>query len=72
MEYKKRSVRLDDECWEAVKAHEMSANRLLRMVLGLDKEAKVTVVPVVSTGATKKEEFVTGERVVFRNGKRVG
>ena len=37
MEYKSRSVRLDDEVWAAVQSHELSANRLLRRALKLDR-----------------------------------
>lgn len=38
LEYKSRSVRLDDQCWEALRQNPLSANRLLRIVLGLDNE----------------------------------
>lgn len=34
-----RSVVLDDEVWVALATHELSANQLLRLQLGLDKEA---------------------------------
>ncbi len=40
-EPKKRTIRLDDDVWEALKAHPMSANKLLRAYLGLDGRAKV-------------------------------
>lgn len=42
MEYRSRTFRIDDEVWEAVQKHELSANQLLRRVLRLD-------VPVVET-----------------------
>ncbi len=34
-ELKVRSFRIEDEVWEAVRAHEMSANQLLKMALGM-------------------------------------
>lgn len=37
MEYRSRSVRLDDEVWAAIQKHELSANKLLRVALGLDR-----------------------------------
>lgn len=38
MEYRSRSVRLDDEVWVAIQRHELSANKLLRLALGLDSD----------------------------------
>ena len=35
MEYNLRTVRLGDDVWEAVQAHAMSANELLRLALGM-------------------------------------
>ncbi len=34
-ELKVRSFRIEDEVWEAVRAHELSANQLLKMALGM-------------------------------------
>lgn len=36
MEYRSRTFRIDDEVWEAIQKHELSANKLLRVVLGLE------------------------------------
>lgn len=35
MEYKSRSLRLAEDVWDALQAHELSANQLLREALGL-------------------------------------
>ena len=35
-EWKSRTVRLDDEVWEALGKHQLSANKLLRRALYLD------------------------------------
>ncbi len=35
-ELKVRSFRIEDGVWEAVQGHELSANQLLKMALGLD------------------------------------
>lgn len=36
MDYRSRSLRLDDEVWAAIQAHEKSANQILRDALGLN------------------------------------
>jgi hypothetical protein len=36
MEYRSRSVRLGDDVWAAIQAHEKSANQILREALGLN------------------------------------
>lgn len=37
MEYRSRSFRIDDEVWAAIQKHELSANKLLRIALGLEE-----------------------------------
>ena len=39
MEYLSKTVVLDEEVWEGLKVNVLSANQLLRVALGLDKEA---------------------------------
>ncbi len=62
MEYKSRSVRLDDEVWEAVRLNELSANRLLRRALNLDHggcdvlpDGQLSSLPLV--GKVSRDEF---------------
>lgn len=64
MEYRTRSVRLDDEVWAAVQKHELSANKLLRAALGLS----ATVIEQVASISDDLAEFdkkraETGQRI---------